>query len=87
MPKDETDDIISSLKEGSDEGPSKERLQREVKRLRERVAQLEASHKSRSEDPDYFNERLAEEIARCSRYKYEFCLLLTGLDIYPSAIS
>lgn len=80
MPKDDKDDIIASLRDNQGEGASKEQLQGEIKKLKERIAQLESLQKDRKTDPDYFNERLSEEIARCSRYKYEFCLMYLELD-------
>ena len=51
---------------------------------RRRVAQngcgTSAAPKARSNGPDYFNERLDEEVARSTRYKYEFSILLIKMD-------
>ncbi len=52
----------------------------EIAQLKKRIAQLESSSTVHKNDLNYFNERLAEEIARSTRYKYEFSILLIKMD-------
>ncbi len=74
MQGDKREYIIKLLKENKD-------LREEIEQLKRRVRELEPVGvwvKYRASE--YFNIRVAEEIARGSRYKYEFAILLVELD-------
>jgi diguanylate cyclase (GGDEF)-like protein len=61
-----------------------EQLIGEIGQLKKRISQLESAPKARINDLDYFNERLAEEAARSTRYKYEFSILLVRIDNFEA---
>ena len=67
-------------KEGEAPEKTQEQLIGEIGQLKKRISQLESAPKVGSNDLDYFNERLAEEVARSTRYKYEFSILLIKMD-------
>jgi diguanylate cyclase (GGDEF)-like protein len=80
VPKEMKEDVSRNLGEEQDGEVSPETLRAEIKKLKERISHLEGAHKDRKEDPEYFAERLKEEIARSGRYKYEFCLVFVEMD-------
>jgi diguanylate cyclase (GGDEF)-like protein len=64
-----------------DEGKSRELLVAEIAQLKEQVADLKAGRNlDRTLDAAYFRMRSEDEVARSTRYKYEFSILLTGMD-------
>lgn len=70
-----------------DDEKTVEQLENEIAKLKEQIAKLEAAKTplERKNDPGYFNERLEEEVARSTRYKYEISVLyieLDNLDVY-----
>ncbi|MGD0857178.1 MAG: diguanylate cyclase, partial [Dehalococcoidia bacterium] len=67
-------------KEGQDPEKTQAQLTGEIAQLKKRIVELKSSSTARKNDLDYFNERLAEEIARSTRYKYEFSILLIKMD-------
>lgn len=74
MQGDKREYVFKLLKENKD-------LREEVEQLKQRIRELEPVGvwvKYRASE--YFNIRVAEEIARGSRYKYEFAVLLGELD-------
>jgi len=66
--------------EGQDPEKTQAQLTGEIAQLKKRIVQLESSSTVHKNDLIYFNERLAEEIARSTRYKYEFSILLIKMD-------
>jgi diguanylate cyclase (GGDEF)-like protein len=67
-------------KEGEVPEKTQEQLIVEIGQLKKRISKLESAPKVRINDLDYFKERLAEEVARSTRYKYEFSILLIKMD-------
>jgi diguanylate cyclase (GGDEF)-like protein len=60
---------------------TKEELLAEIVQLKKRLADAEDDEKRPvSHGQNYFNERLQEEVARSTRYNYEFSVLLVQLD-------
>lgn len=55
-------------------------LTEEIARLKKRIVDLEPVRERRSNDLEYFNERLVEEAARSNRHKYEFSILMVKMD-------
>ena len=77
------------MKDIQDDEKTIEQLEGEIAKLKEQIAKLEAAAKipDRKNDPEYFNERLEEEVARSTRYKYEISVLyieLDNLDVYSN---
>ncbi|GEM_PF-641341 len=65
----------------TEEEPTPEELLSEIAQLKEQVTQLEAQKNlGRERDPVYFNDRLLDEVARSTRYKYEFALFMVEMD-------
>jgi len=61
------------------EGPTKEQLLAELAQLKKRLAEIEKNG-CVSHGQAYFDERLLEEVARSTRYNYEFSVLLSQFD-------
>ncbi|MGA2368197.1 MAG: HD domain-containing phosphohydrolase [Dehalococcoidia bacterium] len=70
------------MKDIQDDEKTTEQLESEIAKLKEQIAKLEAAKTppDRKNDPEYFNERLEEEVARSTRYKYEISVLYIELD-------
>ena len=68
--------------EKENNGPEKTQAQlsAEIVALKKRILELESAPKGHKNDLAYFNERLVEEAARSTRYKYEFSILLFEID-------
>lgn len=65
----------------SDEDKTKEQLISELEQMREKIARLNAlSNSGTVHNLAYFQERLAEEVSRSSRYKYNFSIVILELD-------
>jgi len=72
--KNQRDNVFKLLKENKD-------LREEIDQLKKRIPEMESSGKiMRHRGPDYFHTRAEEEVARASRYKFEFAVLLGELD-------
>lgn len=79
--------VTGTMKDIQDDEKTTEQLEAEITKLKEQIAKLEAAKTppDRKNDPEYFNERLEEEVARSTRYKYEISVLyieLDNLDVY-----
>ena len=69
------------LKQDTEEEKTREQLLQEIERLKGQISELEKANATGVvHDLRYFAERLEEEIARSSRYKYEFSIILMELD-------
>ncbi|RPJ63578.1 MAG: diguanylate cyclase [Dehalococcoidia bacterium] len=55
-------------------------LRDEIAKLKKRIVDLRSAAEKLRNGPEYFNERLDEEVARSNRYKYEFSILLVKMD-------
>jgi diguanylate cyclase (GGDEF)-like protein len=67
--------------EADGDGRTNEQLLAEIAQLKQRLAKIEADgDRPVNRGQVYFNERLQEEVARSTRYNYEFSVLLVQLD-------
>ena len=63
------------------DGKTQEQLLAEIAQLKKRLAKIEAAENGPvNHNQEYFNERLQDEVARSTRYNYEFSVLLVQLD-------
>lgn len=70
---------------GSDQDKSKEQLIEELEKMREQVARMNALASSGiAHNLAYFKERLAEEVSRSSRYKYNFSIVIVEADNFAT---
>lgn len=70
---------------GSDQDKSKEQLISELEKLREQVARMNTLASSGVvHNLAYFRERLAEEVSRSSRYKYNFSIIIVEADNFEA---
>jgi len=68
-------------RETQDTNHTKEQLLAEIAQLKERIDELKtAKNIEKTFDTTYFQMRLEDEVARCTRYKHEFSLLFTEMD-------
>ena len=70
---------------GSDQDKTQEQLISELEKMREQVARLKVlSSAGIVHNLAYFQERLAEEVSRSSRYKYSFSILIVEADNFKA---
>ena len=68
-------------RETQDTDQTREQLLAEIAQLKERIAELKTTKSiEKIFDTTYFQMRLEDEVARCTRYKHEFSLLFTEMD-------
>ncbi len=69
------------LKQDAEEEKTREQLIQELAQLKDRIAELEKMRNNGIvRDLNYFSERLEEEVARSTRYKYEFSVIILEMD-------
>jgi diguanylate cyclase (GGDEF)-like protein len=70
---------------GSDRDKTQEQLISELEKMREQVARLKAvASAGIVHNLAYFQERLAEEVSRSSRYKYNFSIVIVEADTFEA---
>jgi len=69
----------------SDEDKTQEQLISELEKMREQIARMNAlANAGTVHNLTYFQERLAEEVSRSSRYKYNFSIVILEADNFES---
>jgi diguanylate cyclase (GGDEF)-like protein len=70
---------------GSDEDKTREQLIKELEQMREQISRMNAlAHTGTAHNFTYFQERLAEEASRSSRYKYCFSIVIVEADNFEA---
>ena len=70
---------------GSDRDKTQEQLISELEKMREQVARLKViANSGIVHNLAYFRERLAEEVSRSSRYKYNFSIVIVEADTFDA---